>query len=133
MVAGAAATMEGVSQADRAAAANGIGNPFSMREPDSPFNGQDLRRILDAPLPAPRYDPFGEGLIGTPKIEDNPLNFEASFGFFMLDENRVVTTVTVQTDNKELSFHDSGGLQVAGINITCRTINANRRRLNFFS
>jgi len=132
MVPGAAPTMDGVSQADRAAAANGIGNPFSMREQDSPFNWQDLRRILDAPLPAPRYDPFGEGLIGTPKIEDNPLNFEASFGFFRLDENRVVTTVTVQTDNKELSFHDSGGVQVAGINITGRIINVIGRRVNFF-
>ncbi len=132
MVPGAAPTMDGVSQADRAAAANGIGNPFSMREQDSPFNWQDLRRILDAPLPAPRYDPFGATIATSVIIEDNPLNFEASFGFFRLDENRVVTTVTVQTGNKELSFHDSGGVQVAGINITGRIINVIGRRVNFF-
>lgn len=132
MIPGAAPTMDGTNPADRAAAANGIGNPFSMREQDSPFNWLELRRILDSPPPAPRYDPFGEGLIGTPKIDDNPLNFEASFGFFRLDDNRVVTTVTVQTDNKELSFRDSGGVQVASINITGRIINVVGRRVNFF-
>ncbi len=132
MVPGAAPTLDGANPADRVAAANGIGNPFSIREQDSPFNWLDLRRILDSPLPAPRYDPFGEGLIGTPKIEDNPLNFEASFGFFRLDDNRVVTTVTVQTDNRELSFNDSGGVQVATINITGRIINVVGRRVNFF-
>ena len=132
MVPGAAPTMDGVNPADRAAAANGIGNPFSMREQDSPFSWQDLRRILDSPLPAPKYDPFGEGLTNTPKVDNSPLNFETSFGFFRLDENRVVTTVTIQTDNKELSFRDSGGVQVANINITGRIINVVGRRVNFF-
>jgi GWxTD domain-containing protein len=132
MVPGAGATMDGVSQADRVAAANGIGNPFSMREQDSPFSWLELRRILDAPPPAPKYDPFGEGITGTPKIEDNPLNFEVAFGFFRLDDHRVVTTVTVQTDNRDLSFHDSGGVQVATINITGRIINVVGRRVNFF-
>ncbi len=131
-VPGAASTLFGASQADRAAAANGIGNPFSMREQDSPFNWLELRRILDSPPPAPSHDPFGEGLIGTPKLEDNPLNFEASFGFFRLDDHRVVTTVTIQTDNKELQFRDSGGVQVASINITGRIINVVGRRVNFF-
>jgi GWxTD domain-containing protein len=133
MVPGAAPTMDGVSQADRVAAANGIGNPFSMREQDSPFNWQELMGILGAPLPAPKYDPFGATIATSViVIEDNPLNFEASFGFFRLDDNRVVTTVTVQTDNKELSFHDSGGVQVASINITGRIINVVGRRVNFF-
>src|SRR5712692_4341776 len=131
-VPGAAPTMDGVSPADRVAAANGIGNPFSPREQDSPFRWLEQRGILDSPLPAPKYDPFGEGLTNTPKIDDNPLSFEASFGFFRLDENRVVTTVTVQTDNKELSFHDSGGVQVASINITGRIVNVVGRRVNFF-
>jgi GWxTD domain-containing protein len=132
MIPGAASTLFGVSQPDRVAAANGIGNPFSTREQDSPFNWQELLGILSAPLPAPKYDPFGESLTNTPKIEDNPLNFEASFGFFRLDENRVVTTVTVQTDNKELSFRDSAGVQVASINIIGRIINVVGRRVNFF-
>lgn len=131
-VPGAAPTTDGVSQADRAAAANGIGNPFSTRAQDSPFDWMELNRILNSPLPAPRYDPFGETLSGSPKIEDNPLGFEASFGFFRFDANRVITTVTVQTDNRELSFHDSGGVQVASINITGRIMSVAGRRVNAF-
>lgn len=131
MVPGAAPTMDGRSQADYVLAASGIGNPFSSREQDSPFSWLELRGILDSSLPAPKSDPFGS-IIGTPKIEDNPLNFEASFGFFKFDDNRVVTTVTVQTDNKELTFHDSGGIQVATMNISGRIINVVGRRVNFF-
>ncbi len=132
MVPGAAPTMDGTNPADRAAAATGFGNPFSPREQDSPFRWQELVNILGQPLPGPKYDPFGETITGTPKFEDNPLNFEASFGFFKLDDNHVVTTVTVQTDNKELTFHDSGGVQVATINITGRIINVVGRRSSFF-
>lgn len=132
MVPGAAPTIDGRSQADYVLAASGIGNPFSSREQDSPFSWLELRGILDSPLPGPKHDPFGEGITNTPKIEDNPLNFEASFGFFKLDDNRVITTVTVQTDNKELSFRDSGGIQVATMNISGRIMNVVGRRVNFF-
>jgi hypothetical protein len=30
-----------------------------MRQQDSPFEWLDLHRIVNAPLPAPKYDPFG--------------------------------------------------------------------------
>ncbi len=133
MVPGAAPTMNGVSQAQYVEAASGIGNPFSHREENSPFGWQELIGILGAPPPGPNYDPFGATIATSViTIEDNPLNFEARFGFFRLDENRVITTVTVQTDNKELSFRDSGGVQVASINITGRIINVVGRRVSFF-
>ena len=131
-VPGAAPTMDGISQADRLNASYGVGNPFSLREQDSPFSWLELRGILDAPLPTPKSDPFSGGTTGTPIIEDNPLSFETSFGFFKLDDNRVVTTITVQTDNKELSFQNSGGVQVASINIAGRILNASERRVGFF-
>jgi len=131
-VPGAGATTDGVSQADRVAAANGVGNPFSMRAQDSPFDWMELNRILTSPPAAPRYDPFGEGLTSSPKIEDNPLAFDTSFGFYKFDDNRVITTVTVQTDNRELSFQDSGGVQVASVNITGRIVNVAGRRVNAF-
>jgi GWxTD domain-containing protein len=132
MIPGAAPTMNGISQAQYVEAASGIGNPFSHREENSPFSWLELTGILNSPLPGPKYDPFGAGLIDTPKLEDNPLNFEVGFGFFKLDDTRVVTTVTIQTDNKELSFHDSGGVQVANMNIVGRIINVVGRRVNFF-
>lgn len=130
MVPGAGATMDGRSQADRVAASFGVGNPFSMREQNSPFSWLELQRILNEPLLAPRNDSF----IGlhSPIVEDNPLNFEVGFGFFKLDEHRVVTTVTIQTDNRELSFHDSGGVQVANINIHGDIVNVSERRVNSF-
>lgn len=128
---GAAPTTDERSQADYISASYGVGNPFSMREQDSPFNWLELMSILNAPLPLPKYDPFGT-TIGSPRLEDNPLNFETSFGFFKLDDNRVIATITVQTDNRELSFQDSGGVQVASINITGSILNVSNRRVNFF-
>ena len=65
-------------------------------------------------------------------IEDNPISFETSFGFFKLDDNRVITTITVQTENKELHFEDSGGVQVATMNIAGSILNISNRRVNFF-
>ena len=109
----------------------GVGNPFSMRHEDSPFEWLDLYRIVNAPLPTPKDDPFRPGNI-TAFIEDNPISFETSFGFFKLDDNRVIATITVQTDNKELSFRDSGGVQIATMNIAGSILNASSRRVNFF-
>lgn len=131
-VPGAGMTMDGRSQADYVSASYGVGNPFSMREQDSPFSWLELRGILDAPLPTPKNDPFTGGTIGTPTIEENPISFETSFGFFRLDDNHVITTITVQTDNQELSFQNSGGVQVASLNITGRIVNASARSVGFF-
>jgi GWxTD domain-containing protein len=131
-VPGAGPTTGGISQGDLLLASKGLGNPFSFRESDSPFSWGELQRIIDAPLPMPKNDPFGGGTIDTPKIEDNPLNFEAAFGFFRLDDNRVITTITVQTENTELSFQNSGGVQVASANIVGRIVNVAGRRVNFF-
>ena len=130
-VPGAAPTADGRSQAEYLQASYGVGNPFSMRQQDSPFEWLDLHRIVNAPLPAPKYDPFGTNIINS-IIEDNPISFETSFGFFKLDDNRVIATITVQTDNKELSFRDSGGVQVATMNIAGSILNASNRRVNFF-
>jgi GWxTD domain-containing protein len=132
-VPGAAPTTNGINQGDLYLASKGIGNPFSFRESDSPFSWQELQRIIDAPLPSSKNDPFGDNAIRKEVlIEDNPLSFETAFGFFRLDDNRVITTITVQTENTELSFHNSGGVQVASANIVGRITNVAGRRVNFF-
>ena len=131
-VPGGVTPMNGASQADLVLAANGYGNPFSSREADSEFAWLDLQRIVNAQPAMPKNDPFGVSLISTPNIEDNPLNFETAFGFFKLDDNRVITTITVQADNTELSFRDSGGVQVASANIVGQIMNVAGRRVNFF-
>jgi len=132
LIPGSSPTLDRVSQADRAAAANGIGNPFSTREQDSPFNWQELLKLVETPPPVSGSDPFGEILIHTPKIDDNPLHFEVGFGFFKLADDRVVTTITVQTNNKELAFPDSGGLLTAHLNIYGRITTVADRRVNSF-
>ena len=131
---GAAPTTDGRSQADYVLAASGVGNPYSMRQQDGPFDWLELNRIVNERLPGPKYDPFGEGITNTggPIVDDNPLGFEASFGFFKLDDNRVITTITVQTDNKELHFENSGGVQVATMNIAGSILNVTNRRVSFF-
>ena len=93
---------------------------------------RSLQRILTSQPESPKNDPFGGTRIPSGIIEDNPLNFEAGFGFYKLDENRVLTTITVQADNQELSFHNSGGVQVASANIVGRVMNVAGRRVNFF-
>jgi len=131
-VPGGVTGLNGISQADLVAASNGIGNPFSGRESDSPFSWLELLRIVNSQPALPKDNPFGASLTSTPNVEDNPLNFEAAFGFFKLDDNRVITTITLQADNTELSFHDSGGVQVASANIFGQIMNVAGRRVNLF-
>ena len=131
-VPGGVTPMNGVSQADLNVAANGVGNPFSNRESDSPFSWLELLRIVNSAPALPKNDPFGGSLVSTGTVEDNPLTFDAAFGFFKLDDNRVITTITLQADNTELSFHDSGGVQVASANIFGQIMNVAGRRVNFF-
>src|SRR5215831_12967534 len=123
-VPGAAPTTSGISQVELNAAAHGFGNPFSSREADSPFRWLEQRAIIDSQPATPKNDPFADRLTSVNTvIDENPLGFEAALGFYKLDENRVVTTVTVQADNSELSFHSSGGVQVASANIVGRILN----------
>jgi len=130
-VPGAVETLNGTSQPEVLTASYGYGNPFSSRESGSPFAWLELQGILNSQPAMPKNDPFVDR-IGTPKIEDNPLSFEASFGFYKLDNSRVVTSITVQTDNSELSFQNSGGVQVASANIVGRIMNVAGRRVGFF-
>jgi hypothetical protein len=50
-------------------------------------------------------------------LDKNPINVELQIGFFRQSENRVITTFTLQTDNGDLQFEQTGGLGVARLNI----------------
>jgi len=52
--------------------------------------------------------------------------------FFRQSDERVITAFTVQTDNKDLVFQDSGGLQQARINIFGRITSVAGRRVGIF-
>lgn len=101
-----------------------------QREQDSPFARADLLFRLDK---APEIDrKVLKGDTGSPKIDDNALNFDIRADYFKLSDNRVITAFTIQADNRDLVFKDSGGLQTAKLNIAGRIVNLTERRVGGF-
>ena len=70
--------------------------------------------------------------VNTPVIEDNPLNFDVRVDFFRQSDERVITAFTIQTDNNNLVFQDSGGLQQAQLNIFAKITHVSGRRAGIF-
>jgi hypothetical protein len=70
--------------------------------------------------------------VNTPVIEDNPLNFDVRVDFFRQSDERVITAFTIQTDNQNLVFQDSGGLQQAQLNIFGKITHVSGRRAGIF-
>ena len=70
--------------------------------------------------------------VNTGVIEDNPLNFDVRVDFFRQSDERVITAITIQTENKDLVFQDSGGLQQARMNIFGRITSVAGRRAGIF-
>ena len=103
------------------------------RAQDSPFEKLQLLASLSQP-PAVKFKELEEqlGLVSGPKFEDNPLNFDVRVDFFRQSDERVITAITVQTDNKDLVFQDSGGLQRARLNVFGRIIAVSGRRVGVF-
>ena len=95
--------------------AGGYGMANYRRAQDSPFEVLDLMKSLDQDIPHTHN--FIGGLTGTPTADDSTLDFDAQLAFFRMADNRVVAFLTVQTDNSQLSFSDSGGLQTARMNV----------------
>jgi 5-hydroxyisourate hydrolase-like protein (transthyretin family) len=60
------------------------------------------------------------------------LNFDIRADYFKLSDNRVLTAFTIQTENKDLAFVDSGGLLTARVNILGRIVAVTERRINSF-
>jgi len=70
--------------------------------------------------------------VNTGVIEENPLNFDMRVDFFRQSDERVVTAFTIQTENKDLTFTDSGGLQQARMNIFGKITSVAGRRAGVF-
>src|SRR5574341_100680 len=130
-VPGAAATFDGVSQADRVAAANGAGNPFSSRVKDSAFEWMDILRLRDE-APAVNFDRDGGTRTPSPVLEEDFLSTDLQVSFFRQSDDRVIVAITVQADNRDLVFRDVGGLQTARLNIAGRITSVTGRRVGFF-
>jgi GWxTD domain-containing protein len=117
-------------KSDRIANIGGIGSANYMREQDSPFSRLQLLTDLQRP-PQIKFNDLASA-VNTPIIEDNPLNFDVRVDFFRQSDERVITAFTIQTDNSNLVFQDSGGLQQAQLNIFGKITHVSGRRAGVF-
>lgn len=134
MVPGAGLTLAeqmGLSdKADRISGAGGIGNSQYQREQDSPFSRLQLLADLSRP-PQVKFNDLATA-VNTGVVEENPLNFDLRIDFFRQSDERVITAFTIQAENKDLVFSDSGGLQQARMNIFARITSVAGRRVGIF-
>ena len=102
-----------------------------MREQDMPFRRLEIINNLSRP-PAVKFSDLQSSLTDSGVIDNNPLNFDLRVDFFRQSEDRVITTFTVQTSNKELKFDTSGGLEEARMNIFGRVTAVSGKRSGIF-
>jgi len=117
-------------KSDRIANMGGLGMPNYTREQDSPFARLQILTDLQRP-PQIKFNDLASA-VNTPVIEDNPLNFDLRVDFFRQSDERVITAFTIQTDNNNLVFKDSGGIQQAQLNIFAKITHVSGRRAGVF-
>src|SRR5213080_994242 len=118
------------NKSDRVANMGGTGMVGYLREQYSPFSRLQLLADLSRP-PQIKFNDLASA-VNTPIIEDNPLNFDLRVDFFRQSDDRVITAFTIQTDNQNLVFKDSGGLQQAQLNIFGKITHVSGRRAGVF-
>ncbi len=118
------------TRAQRIANLGGFGRVNYMRAEDSPFQVMDLITSLDRDQPNERN--YLSTLTNTPTVDDNPINFDTQFNYFRQSDNSVMAVLTVQTDNSQITFTDSGGLQTARMNIFGWVTTVANRRMGKF-
>src|SRR5947209_11372615 len=134
-VPGAGLTLaEQLGLADKGDRINGLGNADGyQREQDNPFSRLLLLSQLSQ-APQVKFHDMEEKLsvTGGGVLEENPLNFDVRVDFFRQSDARVITAITVQTENKDLTFKETGGLQRARMNIFGRIIAVSGKRVGIF-
>lgn len=113
----------------------GIGSkdaPNYMREQDSPFRRMEIMTNLMRP-PQVKFSDL-QGLAGGDSgvLDNNPLDFDLRVDFFRQSDDRVITAFTVQTNNKDLTFEQVGGLEQATMNIFGRVTAVSGKRSGIF-
>lgn len=117
------------SQSDRTA---GQGRTM-MREQDTPFRRLEILTNLQRP-PQVKYGDLQElaGVDSGTILDKDPVDFDVRIDFFRQSDDKVITTFTIQTNNKELSFEETGGLKQAKLNIFGRITSVAGKRSGIF-
>jgi GWxTD domain-containing protein len=118
----------GMSKGERL---NGGAQTTWGREQDSPFRRLEILTNLQRP-PAVKFGDLQGALTDSPVIDNNPLAFDVRVDYFRQAEDRVITTFTIQTNNKELTFDESGGMKTAKMNIFGRVTAVSGKRSGIF-
>jgi hypothetical protein len=101
-----------------------------MREQDMPFRRLEVLTALQRP-PQVKFTDL-QASLDSPIIDTNPLDFDVRIDFFRQSDNQVITTFTIQTDNRELTFEEEGGLPTAKMNIFGRITAVSGKRSGIF-
>ncbi len=102
------------------------------REQDSPFRRLEVRTALQRP-PQVKYGDLEASLSDSGVIQQSdPVDFDLRVDFFRQSDDKVLTTFTLQTENKELTFKDLGGIPTAQMNIFGRITAVTDRRAGIF-
>ncbi|MDT5261202.1 MAG: hypothetical protein QOC61_206, partial [Acidobacteriota bacterium] len=103
------------------------------REQDSPFSR--LIQYTDLQKPPQVNDVLEKNLLATASTgaeDTSALNVSTKVDFYRASDERVMTAITIQTDNNDLTFKDVGGVQTAMLNIYGRVTNLSGRRITSF-
>lgn len=125
---------EQLGLANKADRVLGRGGQYGFqRAQDGPFERLQLLADLQR-APQVKFSDLQSALgsAGRGAVEENPLNFDMRIDFFRQSDERVITAITVQTENKDLVFKDSGGVQTAQMNIFGRITAVSGKRAGVF-
>src|SRR5947207_6237038 len=107
-----------------------LGVPFGAQtEKMNEFNRLEQFAKLQKP-PAVKFHDL-EAAVNS-KISYNMLPAKYRVDFFPLTDASVLTSVTLQFENKDLQFHAKEGVQIAAVNIFCKVSTMTRRIVTNF-
>ncbi|HUR99682.1 MAG TPA: GWxTD domain-containing protein [Pyrinomonadaceae bacterium] len=125
-------TAEQLGLSDKGDRISGQGQGNFQREQDTPFRRMEIITNLQRPPQVKFGDLLGVAGGDSGILDNNPLEFDLRIDFFRQSDTQVIATFTVQTDNKELTFKDVGGLSQAKLNILGRVTAVSGKRSGIF-
>ncbi len=118
------------SRSDRISGRNANNSNYG-REQDQPFRRLEIITNLQRP-PQVRFSDLQGFITESPVIDRNPLGFDLQVDFFRQSDDSVITTFTIQTENRNLVFDQVGGVPTARMNIFGRIESVAGRRSGIF-